>query len=439
MLSKLKSTVRRLFPQGSTADRIMLLAGGTATAQLIAICALPIVTRLYTPEQVGSVSLFLSFSAFWIIALSWRYEVALLVAKSDDESHVICRLAIGLVFLMSLIGVFLLWLLIKFNLLGFKFLPIWAPIIAAPIFIGQGVYMIYRSWVMRAGLINEITNTTIYRSGASALAKIGFGALGWGGAGLFAAELVAACVSVLKLYSVTTIHYFSSKPKNIDSKTLFLTGKQYCKFPLLETPSAWLDASAMLLPIPLIATLYGAEAAGWFGLARTVVTIPISQIGGAVADIFQIELVKAVLNHDMPRIRKIFYATIKKMALLGILPLIASVIILPWLMPIIFGSAWGQAGIAAAAIAPWFYAALIISPISRIFSVLQVQEFKLFYDIASITFLLLIFYFANAFGLTFIEFCIAISLTKLVEYIFYCALLIGLVEYKTKNNRRKDS
>ena len=436
MLSKFKAALRNQLPRAPIARSIMLLAGSTAMAQLIGICAMPLVTRLYTPAQIGIVSLFLSFFGFWASTLSWRYEYALLIAKDDAESHVICRLAIGLVIFMSLVGVPLLWLLQSSNFMEFELLPIWAPFIAFPILMGHGIFMVYRSWALRAGLIQHITKATIYRSGTGALSKVGLGVLGWGVLGLFIAELIAACVSMFKLLTATTRHYCASKPKCIDRKTLFSTGKQYSKFPLLETPSAWLDSLAFVLPLPLVATLYGAEAAGWFGLARMVVSVPNSQIGGAVADVFQMELAKAVLAHDAPRARQLFYAIMKKTALFGIVPLVGTVAFFPWLMPIIFGDNWAPAGLAAAALAPWFYAALIISPLSRALSVLQAQEFKFFYDISAVGLLLAAFFFAKTLNLSFIGFCLAISLAKSAGYLVYYAVLVRLIESRAKSKPR---
>lgn len=433
MFSRLKASLNSRLPRGAIGRSILLLAGSTAAAQLIGICAMPFVTRLYTPEQIGIVSLFLSFFGFWVTTLSWRYEYALLIARDDAESHVICRLAIGIVIFMSLLAVPLLWMLQLGNVMEFELLPAWAPIVACPILIGHGIFMVYRSWALRAGLVRNITQASIYRSGTGALSKIGLGALGWGVSGLFMAELAAACASMFRLLAVTTKHYFVSKPKRIGTTVLLATVKRYAKFPLLEMPSAWLDALALALPLPLVATLYGSEAAGWFGLARMVVSAPNTQIGSAVADVFQMELAKAVLDRDVARARQLFYAIMKKTALFGLAPLVGMVAFLPWLMPIVFGDKWAQAGQAAAALAPWFFAALIISPLSRALSVLQAQEFKLIYDISAVGLLLTAFFCAKYLNFSFIEFCLAISLANMVGYIVYCAVLIRLIESRTKS------
>ena len=235
-----------------------------------------------------------------------------------------------------------------------------------------------------------------------------------------------------KLLVATTRHYAASKPAHIDGKTLVSTGRRYAKFPLWETPSAWLDALALVLPLPLVATLYGAEAAGWFGLARTVVSVPNAQIGSAVADVFQMELAKAVLDQDASRARRLFYTIMKQVALFGLVPLIGIAAFSPWLIPIVFGKEWEPSGTAVVALAPWFYAALIISPLSRALSVLHAQELKLFYDMSAMILLLAAFCSAKFLNFSFIEFCIAISMVNMIGYLMYSVILIRLIESRAK-------
>lgn len=427
--------LRRLIPQSRIVRSILMLSGSTALAQLIGICAMPLVTRLYTPAEIGIASLFLSFFGFWTATLSLRYEYALLIAADDAESHVVHRLATAAVILMSLLGVPVLWLLQRANAFEFGLLPAWTPFIALPILAGHGLFMVYRSWALRGSLVRPITHTSIARAAAASGTKVGLGVFGAGIGGLLAAELAGACVSMLKLMQATQRHFAASKPRHIGWQQMGLAGRKFAKFPLLETPSAWMDSLALMLPLPLVASLYGAEAAGWFGLARMVVSVPNGQIGAAVADVFQMELAKAVLENDGPRARTLFYALLKKMALLGLAPLLGMVVILPWLFPLVFGQQWEQAGPVAASLAPWLYAALIVSPLSRALQVLQAQEWKLVYDVSAVGLLLGCFFIAKTLGLSLMAFCLLLSAAKAIGYVIYAGVLIRLVESRLQNKK----
>lgn len=433
--ARLKSAIDRLLPPNSFLRKVGILAGGTAAGQVIALCALPLVTRIYSPEQIGIASLFLAFFAYWAPTLSLRYEYALLVAKNDVESHWLHRIAIILVVVMSFLGMPLLWLLRDANILEFGLLPSWSPLIAVPIFLGYGIFMVSRSWALRAGLVRQITQASMIRSGANAVTRISLGLAGGGVAALLIAELVGACASMLKLMSATSRHFSVSRPAEFTQHSLLSVARKYSKFPRLEVPSTLLDALAVALPLPMVASLYGAEAAGWFGIARVVVSVPNAQIGGAVADVFQMEMAKAVLERNGKRVRHIFYMLLRKMALLGIAPMLGVIVLAPWLMPFVFGEKWAGAGTAAAAIAPWFYAALVISPLSRALSVLQAQEFKLIYDGFALAFMFIAFYLAQLYELNYIAFLLSITLANFVGYIIYAVIIIKTIDQRMNDDK----
>lgn len=401
-------------------------------AQLIGICSLPFVTRLYTPAEIGIVSLFLSFFGFWVVCIALRYEQVLMIATDDEESHVVHRLATILVLFMSLLGMPVLWLLQQNNVLEFELLPVWTPLIALPICLGYGLFMVNRSWALRAGMVSQISQASIVRAGAIAGTKLGLGVFGGGVVALLAAELAGALISMQRLMQATKLHFATSKPQTISYSQVRQAGFKYAKFPMLDSPSAWLDALAMLLPLPIVASLYGAEAAGWFGLARLVLSLPNAQIGAAVADVFQMSLADAIRDKDPHRARGVFYMLLKKLSLIGLIPLVVSVAVLPWAFPIVFGQGWAPAGPIAASLAPWLYAAFVISPLSRALSVLQAQEWKLFYDATALGLMVGCYFLATNLALNLVEFCLLVSSALAISYLVYALVLYLLVESKLK-------
>jgi O-antigen/teichoic acid export membrane protein len=407
-----------------------MLSGGTALAQLIGICTLPFVTRLYTPAEIGTASLFLSFIGFWVTTIALRFDHSLVIAENDNESHILHRLAITLVVLMSLLGTSILWLLMQNNFLEFQLLPSWAPIFAFPMLLSSGLFMVYRSWALRGGLVSQISQASIVRASALAGAKLGLGVFGGGVMALFVAELAGALSSMYKIMKATTIHFAASKPKSINYSQMHNASLKYAKFPMLDAPSAWIDSLTLALPLPMVANLYGAEAAGWFGLARMLLSLPNAQIGAAVADIFQISLAAALRDKDPQRGRDIFYKLIKKLSLIGLIPLVFTLLFVPSVFSIVFGSSWAPAGIIATSLAPWVYASFVVSPLSRALPVLQAQEWKLFYDLTALGLLIVSFVIAKSVDLEWVEFCLLISVSQAIGYLVYALVLYLLIESK---------
>lgn len=430
--ASLRKRLAARLPQGRVARRILTLASGTAMAQVIAICSMPVVTRLYDPAQLGLISLFIAFFGFWSPTLSLRYEYALLIAENDFESHIVHRLGILLVVITSILALPLLWWLRHTNTLGFGLLPDWSPLVAVPIFLGAGTFMVYRSWALRAGAVSLITKATVVRAAASAAMRIILGAFGGGVPALFAAQLTASCAATLKLARSVGRKFAPSKPQSVSVRELLVVGRKYVKFAVLETPSTWMDQLGAALPVTMAASLFGAAAAGWFGLARTIVGIPNAQIGAAVADVFQMEIAGAVIAGDAPRARTLFFKLMRKLAIVGLLPLLAVVTLCPLLTPWLFGHAWEEAGYVAAIIAPWLYAAFVVSPLSRVLSVLQVQEYKLVYDISSVIFLSTAFFVVKSLNLEFMDFVAAVSLAAFSGYVIYGILIVAVVRIRLR-------
>jgi len=423
----LRHRIAALIPKGPIASSIMSLAGGTAAAQIITACAMPIVTRLYTPAQIGVISLFLAFFSFWTALLSWRYESALLIAADDAESHLIFRVGSGCVMLMSLLGLPVLMLFIAGNALGFGLLPWWSAWAAVPILMGYGQFMMYRSWGLRGGYVRDISKATVTRSASNAGGRVVLGLLGAGIPGLFAAELLGAWGAMGALYRTVHRRFEPSRPL-FRWSALMQVMQRYSKFAKYEMPSVALDKLSLTLPVPMVAALYGPAAAGWFGLAKLLVAIPNAQIGAAVADVFQMELARAVREREYTAAKQLFYKLLRKLSLLGLLPLAGTMLLGPWLVPLIFGKSWEQMGVIVVCIAPWIYAALVVSTLSRLLSVFQEQKIKLVYDIFTLLLVLAIYYLSRWLGFDLVAMVSLLSAANVVAYGLYLLILKNVIE-----------
>lgn len=72
----------------------MILMTGTVMAQAIGYLISPILTRIYTPEQMGDLGVYMRAISFLSALASARYELSLPLPKSDSHSYLLYRLSL---------------------------------------------------------------------------------------------------------------------------------------------------------------------------------------------------------------------------------------------------------------------------------------------------------------------------------------------------------
>jgi len=425
----MRRQIAGLMPKGQVAHGIVALTGGTVIAQAITACTTPLVTRLYTPAQIGVISLFLAFFGFWTSLLSWRYESALLVAREDEESHQVFRLGMLCVAATSLLAWPVLRTLCARQIFGFGLLPAWSAWVSVPILLGYGTFMMLRSWGLRGGLVKHIARASISRSGCNASARIILGLLGGGIPALFAAELLGAWGGGGALYRAVR-QRFPGKLAASGWRDLQSVMIRYSKFAKYELPSVAINQVALAIPVPMLASLYGPVAAGSFGMARLLVAIPNAQIGRAVGDTFQMELARAVREREYANAQRLFYRLLRSLSLFGLFPLIGIMVLGRLLVPYVFGKSWTEMGLLAVCIAPWMYVALVVSPLSNLLSVLQVQQYKLIYDVTTTTLMIAIYFLARVYSLGVLATVLGLSAVNVAAYSVYLSVLVFVVRNK---------
>ncbi|MBY6063712.1 lipopolysaccharide biosynthesis protein [Pseudidiomarina sediminum] len=407
---------------------------GTAAAQVITALSMPIVTRLYTPEMIGLISVYLAFFNFWLTLLTLRFESALLIAKDEDESHHIFRLGSILVVTLSLLSVPALYVLIHYSLLGFEVLPVWVIGIGVFSLLGYGWFMLYRSWLLRLSETKSISIAAVSRSAANVGVRLVTGVFSLGSVGLFLAEISGSWAALSTVRKKTKALLTLPNPQWSASR-IFSIAKRYRKFPLFETPSVFINQLAIALPVPIVGMMYGSAAAGWFGLARLLYAIPNGQLGKAAGDVFQMELSSRVREERMDDALKLFYKFSSRLALIGLVPLLLAVFVAPAAVRFIFGDEWIEMGNIVATMAPWMYMALIVSSMSRALSVLEKQEFKLLYDITALFVVGAGYLIAKHFEYELIDFIGLLSIGMSIAYTLYFGVIAlsirNYTEHKT--------
>ncbi len=341
---------------------VAVLAGGSALGQIISYLVSPLLTRLYTPCDFGIFSIYFSITGIFVVGASFRFSLAIPLPKDEKNAFNLLALSLCVVPLFS--GAMYFLIIFSNNFMSGwidipKILPFLWMIPAALFF--SGLYQSLEYWNIRCGCYSLNAKARINLSLATAGAKVFFGSAKSGGAGLLWGDLLGRAWG----FGIIAFLIFKGGLKGIKGISfsgMIACAKRYWKFPAFSLPGAFLISASNNLPAIFLAKYYGLPEAGWYALASRILLVPINSIGSAVAQVYLGEGARLIHN-DKKKLKKLYFKTISRLFLSGLIPALIIIIWGPFLFTLIFGEKWEMAGRFARIMAPGFLAFFCIGRI----------------------------------------------------------------------------
>jgi len=230
---------------------ILRVFSGSALAQLIAFIAIPVVTRLYTKEDLGYYQLFLSVITTLSVISALRYELTIVLPKNKTEGDQLTVIAFLVVTFYTL---FLSLLLQFFGDEFFDYLN--AGIIKEYVFyVLLGVYMmgiwqVLQFLLIRQKLFTLLAKNRVIQVLITQAIILGVGYYNPKPMVLFLSQIISLLIIVV--FTFIKIGVSWKLISFNDMKDLF---KKYIKFPLINTPILLLIIYLLLMEKKLIAQI----------------------------------------------------------------------------------------------------------------------------------------------------------------------------------------
>ena len=426
--------LKKLF-QSSFAKSVAMITGGTAIAQLLNALFSPIITRLYSPEEYGVLSVYTSILGLIVIIASLKYELSIPIAEDDEKAVNVMTLC----FFVLIIFVLIVFLIFSFfgepilTVLDANALLNYMYLIPIGVFLG-GAYNILLQWAYRNKDFKSIANTKLAQSIIGNGVKVGLGFMQVGSIGLIIGQILhhgAGLGTLSRSFSKNNIHLV----KKINKNNILWGAKRYKNFPIFSAPAQFLNTAGTQLPVFFITSLYGSQILGFYGLANSIVNLPMALIGISVGDVFYGEAA-SVGRSNPKRIKDLSNKLFKSLLLIGLIPLLILLFFGPFLFSFVFGSQWYEAGVYARILAFLVFARFIFTPISRIYAVFERQKEALLLDLFRVILVFASFITAKFLGLSsygaVMLYSFAMSIVYLVTYLLAQRILNQ--EIKKKEN-----
>lgn len=421
--------------KSSFAKGVLIISGGSIMTQAISFIFSPLITRIFPPEDYGIMALFASIVAILSVISSLKYEMAIPIVK--EERNAVNLFAVCLIILTIFTTGLLIILMftddVLLNLLNAQELNDYKPLLILGIFL-YGLREIYMQWFYRRKDFSYISKSSVSQSVIGNISKVVFGILGFGPIGLISGQIIKESFSIIPFsYKFFKEEKISGK---VSMKELKWNVKRYKNYPIYQTPSSFLSILKNQLPVFSLA-FYGSSAVGLYGLANTVVKIPMTLLGHSVRNVFFAEA--ASIGKEQPeKLKNLSNSIFKKLVVIGLLPLVVLLLFGPTLFELVFGSEWIQSGHFSRFLAFSMFADFIFSPASRVYEILERQKQKLFIDIFGLVIVLLSFLIAISISP---DPNVAILLYSISMFLYYSIIFIVsriLINIKIKNNEKEN-
>jgi lipopolysaccharide exporter len=352
----------------SFATDVFKLVTGTTLAQVITILASPVITRLYGPEAFGFLAIFTSITSILGVIACMRYELAIMLPKTDEEAANLLGLCLICVTLVSGLMVLALYFGGDALLSLLRAPGLGSYLILVPPFIFiSGVFVALNYWNSRTKHFGRLSVARVTRSLATTGTQLGAGFAGYvTGGSLIGANIVGSAVSTGVLGSQIWRDDRALLRSSISWKGMLKGLKRYKKFPLIDSGSALLNTISWQLPALLLTAFFSPVVVGFYSLGFMVLQMPMSLIGGAIAQVFFQRATEAYHQGSLASLTENIFVVLLK---LSVFPMLLLAVIGEDLFLIVFGAAWGEAGIYSQLLSIWGIFWFISSPLSTILNV----------------------------------------------------------------------
>jgi O-antigen/teichoic acid export membrane protein len=406
--------------------QIATLMSGALIAQVVTLAFIPIITRLYTPEEFGLYSLFFSLVSILGLVSSLKYDQAIMLPKSDKDAQALVFLSI----LITLGTVFLVILgLLLFNSFFINYFNgqthlIWM-IPFGVLFLGLlqifNAYSSRKQFYKKIAIVkvaNSLTVTSV-QSASKYFFKLDGLVLGK----LFADALALSLLLQFHLKKQTL------QLTSLSKRRLKTNIKRHDHFPKYQSFTVFFNSISQNIPVLLFASLYSPEVAGFYALTVRVLQVPVGLIGSSTKEVYYQKASKMYTNNE--DIFNLYKKTTLGLLKIFVIPFLTVLFFGEYLFSFVFGEQWTASGEIAQILILWFLFLFINSPSIITFSILKLQKVQMKLEILSV-FMRFIsiyigYYFFNSYQFSIVFF--------LISSISVNIFVIAFIYLKLKNTR----
>lgn len=397
--------------------QIATLFSGNVFAQVIPFLVAPLISRMYSPEDLGTFQAFLACVSLVGMVACGRLELALILPEQKSEAKHIFHHGFRILWVLCLVLQLLIFCFPQvlsswFEIPSFEKIQWTIPLGVMLLGLNNLLYQ----WELREGKIMNLSLNRLLRSAGINLIPLGLAWLGMAQWGLLIGWYLGMAGALLQflVLGFKSRHVFMGRLQ-WDKSLMF----RYKEFYSINALHAGMDILfSQFLLFGLVSNSFGLATLGFFGATVRYIKAPLNIISSSVSQVFFKTIANTNASNEQSSSVLIFKNNLKFMIPLGIMVGLTLWFFGEWLFTWYLGDAWQAVGVYSRILAPAFGAGLISSSLSTIPLVYKKQKWA--FGASLFAYLLSI----GVFVLKWDDFETALGVYSLIQTGFFVSLVI---------------
>ena len=280
-------TFRARLTSSGFVSSVAKLASGSSVAMVLPILAAPLLGRIYSPEDYGILALYMAVAVTLSGASVLQYQGSIIAEDSDEQAGVAAWLCVTTAFgssTLTICGVLLYFAFFDQGLSASG----WFVLLPGTVLL-SGLNVTASFTANRERLYGFIAKSQVLVTLIGLSTSITLGIRGWGATGLllayFAGQVARGGADIWILRRSALLRAVG-RPR---VRELANMARRHWRFPVFTLPTSISEQFTQQVPL-LAMGMVGADASvGAFSRARQIVSMPLTLLGSAVAQVFRRE------------------------------------------------------------------------------------------------------------------------------------------------------
>ncbi|MCO8058840.1 oligosaccharide flippase family protein [Acinetobacter towneri] len=327
--------------------------------------AIPVITRLYSQDDIGKMSIFFSILLIVSSIGMLRYELVVTICEKTEFNRIV-NLCLSILLINTII-VILLVVFFNYFFKSYSILGGLIYLLPVGLFV-FGVFSLFNNILMFDKNYNLLAKIKINQVVLSLLLQMSFFKIG----------VIALIMSQIISYGIIGVKGAFSKIK-IDLGVLKYRDEflKYKKYLIYSTPGALFNSLGGQFPAILIGILFGVIYAGFYGLAQKLVFTPLIMITNNLSNIFFSESKRMIEDKTISEKLGSFF----KITTIIALPLLIIIYFsIEYIVAIALGEQWVDVGKIIKYMLFWVFFFVLGAPVSILYEVVGMQKVGLIFQ-----------------------------------------------------------